>query len=471
MSNAIKEVIKDPMPWLYRSLIGRPIPENVAYVIVNTPGLKFTEQERRTLKSIASPIEVWMPPEFRSPVRPDRQLCTAGALFGTPLLLKDAEGRPENMLADLECIQAYITTLYPYIKKKPGKNSFKEDRVTRRTFKRLGLSRRRYNRMFRFLTRLDDKLDRYGLEVRKYVAVLMSKSGLAHAVTKREFDANPYAGAFMAYYTARCKRRSVFTNSSQDRPFDVVSQMLLNKAFEEGGIPAMRGIAKVMPHQDVLGRLRDRDKLELLSMSIWTLHDIAEMLKKVWEKSHFDRTQMIVKRGDDSSTWNALAGAWNSCRSSWISLNHSLGLDEAVNKMCIGKVMRLMAGDVAWWHRSLGGDLDPNTKVWAELPAPWQVISGKAVCTAEIVEEVCRRNGVDPRQSGWICPPPSSRVVVPFKPTPNLVHGVTVENPKLARLLQKAGVFSGKALKASSLPSFKVKRDKHGYALKAKAVR
>ena len=50
--------------------------------------------------------------------------------------------------------------------------------------------------------------------------------------------------------------------------------------------------------------------------------------------------------------------------------------------------------------------------------------------------------GLDPEKSGWIAP----RVhgVAEFKPTPELVHGVTVSNPFLATVLKRHRYFSGK---------------------------
>jgi hypothetical protein len=74
--------------------------------------------------------------------------------------------------------------------------------------------------------------------------------------------------------------------------------------------------------------------------------------------------------------------------------------------MCFGKVPRLMAADVAAWHRAAGGDLNPDTNVWNEVPLPWEALCGEAVCTREMVEEVCRRFGVDPVRNGWTAPPP-----------------------------------------------------------------
>ena len=62
------------------------------------------------------------------------------------------------------------------------------------------------------------------------------------------------------------------------------------------------------------------------------------------------------------------------------------------------------------------------------------------------VEDICKRHRVDPVEKGWVAPRPD-RAVAAFRPTPELVHGVTVGNAGLALLLRKVGFFSGKVLK------------------------
>ncbi len=108
------------------------------------------------------------------------------------------------------------------------------------------------------------------------------------------------------------------------------------------------------------------------------------------------------------------------------------------------KVLRLMAADVAAWHRASGGDLHADTGPWCDLPLPWEVLRGEP-CSRSRVEAVCGKWEVDPIKGGWIAPPPERKVAA-FAPTPELVHGVTVASPHLAALLRKAGVFSGKVL-------------------------
>jgi len=110
--------------------------------------------------------------------------------------------------------------------------------------------------------------------------------------------------------------------------------------------------------------------------------------------------------------------------------------------MCPGKVLRLMAADVAAWHRASGGDLHSDTGPWCDLPLPWEVLRGTP-CSKERVLEVCAKWNADPVKSGWVAPPPE-RKVARYSPTPELVHGVEVSNPQLAALLRSTGVFSGK---------------------------
>lgn len=85
--------------------------------------------------------------------------------------------------------------------------------------------------------------------------------------------------------------------------------------------------------------------------------------------------------------------------------------------------------------------------VWNDLPKPWDVMDGQMQCNRALIEATCARHGVHGK--GWIAPRPKS--VEAFTPTPELVHGVTVSSPDLAKVLRSCGYFSG--------PSKGVKRD------------
>ena len=206
-------------------------------------------------------------------------------------------------------------------------------------------------------------------------------------------------------------------------------------------------IAHVLPTREVICHLDDDQKGVLLAEYFDLMHDAALFLKELWETNDLGE-DMVVRRGNDSTTWNVTAGAWNKLRQGWFSLMYDLGMVDAVEQMCPGKVLRLMAADVAWWHRQSGGGLHEDTTVWKELPRPWEVLSGTVTCPKSLVDAVCQKHGLNPVKSGWSAARPG-RHVERFTPTPELVHGVVVGSPLLAAVFRKAGVFSGKSAKPS----------------------
>lgn len=455
---------------LFESLQKRLRPEDVAEIILSALKNDLSASETKLLRKAGkhSLRNLWhqvtsMSQDFYRPVAPVRQAHKAAELFETAYRLSDED------CADVEKVGNLVKQISAEIRKNFGGNSFKFDRLNgeERTKAGLEISRRRYNKLFRFLARFEAKIETYKRELRKYQATRIAKSSLATEINRQDFTASVDAACFIAYFTARANRRSVFTNQSQDRPFDEVAEMLLNR-FKRNPHPAgWRAISYVMPDAEIVAHLSDEDKILLYGKWLAVLNDIAELLKETWEKSRFDRQTMIVKRGDDSSTWNALAGAWNAARQGWLATAQALGMEDEIERMCFGKVMRLMAADVAYWHRASGGELEPDTLVWAELPAPWKVLSGEADCPRSLVEAVCRKHNVDPLKKGWTSPR-RARKVVEFKPTPELVHGVAVAHPELALILRRAGWFSGKykfpAPLPENTPEFVVHRDETGAA-------
>lgn len=252
--------------------------------------------------------------------------------------------------------------------------------------------------------------------------------------------------------------RSEFTISGQQRAYDEVADMLFRRCsglssstFERLFQPSAKqvdvtanwwAIAHVYPIPDVLARLSSKQQGELLGRWTTLLQELAGYLQEIWAQNTFQRESMIVKRGDDSSTWNAAAGSWNKARDNWINLLYALGMEFILDEMCFGKALRLMAADVAYWHRSAGQGLDPNTQVWAALPLPWEVFTGAASCTRAQVTAACHQAGIDSGKTGWLAPRPHG--IVSFRPTPELIHGVSETNPYLATVLKRHRYFSGR---------------------------
>jgi hypothetical protein len=176
------------------------------------------------------------------------------------------------------------------------------------------------------------------------------------------------------------------------------------------------------------------------------LEETAARLEVIAVRDHLDLERMIVRKGNDSSTWNGLAGAWNRARDYWIAIIYALDQEAFFDAFLPGKVLRLMAADVAAWHRMTGKTVHDDTSVWAALPKPWDVVAGRTACGRADVEAACRRFGIDPEKTGWTAPRPRTAVDA-WRATPETVHGVVVNHPELALFLRKVGVFSGKSLR------------------------
>ena len=446
MENQTRPKGGTPLASLFNSLSERRRPEDVAEMIREALGTKLGRGELRTLEKAArgslkrqlfgytSMLET-----FAKPVGLERQVKTACELFATAYPLAG------DLTSNPEVVREFIREVGGEIRKVYGRSDFKHDRLPAKARRAAGvdLSRRKYNKRFRLLARMEERLVRLVREIRKRELQMVGKSALAARLPWSEFRKDTSSACFVAYFVATSNRRSEFTVGGQKRAFDDVAAMLFDRCTSNPTRTNWWAIAHVFPSQAVLGQLTDRQVGTLLGTWHAILQDVGSMLAELWTTLGADPRAMVVRAKMDSSTWNNTAGAWNKARDHWIALLYSLGLDDLLDAQCPGKVMRLMAADVVAWHGLVGNTLDPNTKVWSELPRPWDVVAGKADCTRRMVVAACRESGVDPAKSGWTAPRQYDRVAN-FTATPELVHGVTVASPHFAKLMRQMGYFSGK---------------------------
>ncbi|MFB9883063.1 hypothetical protein ACFFMN_34540 [Planobispora siamensis] len=427
---------------LHASLDRRHRPEDVADLVLRALEGRLVRRERVVLEHAAGRSSRMtgrfssMPDDFARPVGGARQVAAANRLFGRSVVV-DAD--------DADRLIAFAARTGRDIGWTPERTDFLRDRLNRQARDAAGmdLPKRQYNRRFRVLRRLAAKAGTLAAEQDKRRMLMVGVAGFASDIPLERFLADPDAACFVAYYTARRKLRREFSLSGRENPFDEIAQVLFDRC-RAGSDWWM--IAQVRATPDVLERLTEQECGLLLGRWSAVMRHAAELLGRTWRPGS-DRETMIVRRGDDSSTWNTVVTAYNAARAGWLACLQSLGALELLDAACPGKAMRLMAADLAAWHRGTGGDVDPATMVWALLPPPWQVLDGTASCTRAEVEEVCRMAGLDPERSGWTAPG-ARRGVAVFRPTPELVHGVTVADPVWASLLRRAGVFSGKHVKA-----------------------
>jgi hypothetical protein len=382
---------------------------------------------------------------FRQPDPVDQQLNKARELA----LLFLGETLPAG--ADADALDSVARDLNRLIHKTPGKAGFQDDRLSTAARREAGLtlSRRRYDKLFRLVGRLEHRAMRLAREEETFDLILVGKAALAPRLGVEDFGGDVRSAAFVAYYAARMKLRSEFTIAGQQKPFDDFAASLL-KLCETGEGTSWWAIAHVFPRADVLARLTDEQKGRLLGQWFDVLQISAARLDEAYRRTDIDLETMIVRRGNDSSTWNLLATAFNRARDHWIALLDAMGANAVLEVMMPGKVLRLMAADVAHWHRSTGSAVHPDTLVWRRLPHPWAVLNGEAECGRADIEQACRDAGLNPEKGGWTRPR-ARTAIAEFRPTPELVHGVAVNNPFLAAYLRRVGAFSGKAFKPEKL--------------------
>lgn len=436
------------MEALFATLKQRKRPEDVAQIALEQLQGKLKPSEEKTLLRAAKGSlkrhvlgYTSMAQQFARPIGAQRQVSKAQELFKAAYLLTLEQcDNPQD-------VERLAEQLSREIHKAAGRSDFAHDRLNGEARRAAGLelSRRRYNKLWRVLQRMEAKIRKLTRELKKWQFQQIANSGLASALAWEEFCRDEDTACFVAYYAARANLRSEFTVRGQQRAFDEIASMLLDRCRHNADAN-WYAIAHVFPSEEVLARLDDSQKGELLGRWFGILHEVAALLKETWDRSDIRRETMIVRRGNDSTTWNNTAGAWNKARDAWIGLVYAMGMEGVLDAICPGKTLRLMAADVAAWHRREGSALDPDTLVWNELPLPWEVLNGKAICTREIIADACQKHGVEGVKSGWIAPRPRASVAA-FRPTPELVHGVTVGNPFLATLLKQAGFFSGKTIK------------------------
>ncbi len=362
----------DPMTWLYRSLSERQRTEDVAHRIAE---LLDGRVDRAWLSELVGRAEPrfalrWssMRGVFATAVPPTRQLDTAAGLF--PDVAPTTSLDPDDVRRYAERLKASLGVTIC---------SFRYGRQNRAARRALDLpsGHRAYNKRIRFLVRLERKLATWRRALAYTRLAQVARTRLASRVAFDDLAGDPMTAAFVAWMTARLGRRSVFTWGKQERPYDEVADMLYR------ALPADHAgwfaVAQVHPTPDVLARLDDRDRGRLLGVWFSVMQDAAELLEAVvGERDGYDLHTLIVRRGNDSSTFNGAAGAFNRARNGWIATVHSLGMDHVLDHFAPPKALRLMAADLVRAHAQLGsGDLHPDTRVWQLLPRPWDVIAGR----------------------------------------------------------------------------------------------
>jgi hypothetical protein len=285
------------MEALFETISRRLRPEDVAQMIMETLGDSLTHYKRRILnRAAAGSLKralsqfASMMEDFARPIAPERQVRKAVELFSTAYPITTAD------CAGAEKVEAFIRHISAEIGKTYGRSDFKSDRLNKLQSESatIDLSKRRYNKLFRHLIRLERKVRTYVREQRKYEFTRISKSSLAGRISWEDFSRDRDSACFIAYYVARCNLRSEFTTLGQQRPYDEIADMLFTPCKQRHDQANWWAIAHVFPETFALAQLTDAQKGRLLGAWLSALYDIASLLKEVWERGDINRERTAL---------------------------------------------------------------------------------------------------------------------------------------------------------------------------------
>lgn len=440
----------DALRALYVSLQGREMPQTVACHIGQVIDLATVPKRGRVLLEQAKGMwyPSWMPATFWRPEPLDKPAMALCRELGI-------DAPTNEQASDLSYLWQLVYTAKTAFSIAEDASSFRCHRMGREDMVALGLSKRQYNRVFRLVTRLEQYIRDRERQTLIANCARFSKTCAASLLSWDDFAAEPHTAALVAYIAANLGRRSLFTNGKQARAFDDIAEALLQATDAHNWY----AVAYVFPRSDVLARLTTDQKLAVLGIALHMMRQSSSLLRWLAAKSNMQLHTMIVQKGDDSATWNQVAGAWNRARDMWLAVMTALGRNDVFTAFLPGKCLRLMAGDVVYLHTLGDGNnasnvddtLDADTKVWRDLPKPWDVMDSSVFCGLETVSAVCKLHGVDGKAKGWTAPRARTAVDM-WVPTYDAVCGIEINQPELAWWLRKVGMFTAKPLNAHAQP-------------------
>ena len=319
-----------------------------------------------------------------------------------------------------------------------------------------GWPQRRYNRMRRTARALKRKATRMAFEADVRAFAQLGRAGMATQLPESLWLDQPELGAFIAYIVAKRNVRRTFSLSGKQSIHDEVVEGIFNDLKQRTDV-SWTDLALVWPTTEVMHFLTPFDVGVVVARWFAVMNRAATRLAMLAEtfliNGHpLDYDEYIVVAGQDSDTWNLAAQAFNEARAGWIAALDTIDMTGLLESFCPGKVMRLMAGDLARWGRREGTWPHRDTLVARLLPAPWEVVRGNGSCTADQVRAAVGHAEIQltdahriEKISGWVTPRPNASQAA-FEPTPELVHGIIITDPLFAQLLRHAGAFSGKAV-------------------------
>ena len=225
---------------LHRGLSGRPRPEDVLAVLRTLYPTAPSWRQRLLSRISRTSAYSYLPTDFEP---------TSSAI-GTAVILAELLGidMPTGAGSDPEATRALLSTAQDLVGFRDGARNFKADRDNRDARKSRGLdiSRRRYDKLFRLVARLEDHLLKQAEQQALLDLNRFGKTSFAAELTYDRFASSAASASFVAYYAANLARRNLFIPGPQARAFDEVAEKLFFEC-ERAGDTDWFAVAHVFP--------------------------------------------------------------------------------------------------------------------------------------------------------------------------------------------------------------------------------
>ena len=259
---------------LYQTLKQLKRPEDVAEMILELLNNELSPKEKGFLQKIKEP----------SLKRIIEKYASLHQKFGEDKGIKEEIQRAINIF-ELEIeetadedegrvIDNFIKNVSNHIYKEFGQNNFKENRLNKeeREILDLAISKRKYNKKWRLLQRLEKKLRRYQKKFGEVEFKEVMEKGIFHSLSFEEFSTDLNIACFIAYYNARINLKNIFSEH-QIKAFDNTSNMLLTRCM-----PRREEIIILFTAKE------HRSPIDKNSWEIWGIYKRGEIFKKIADK-------------------------------------------------------------------------------------------------------------------------------------------------------------------------------------------
>lgn len=422
----------DAVERLHRS-IEEPLPtQAVCSLILQTAGDGMTAVQRRVLHreasvpATAAPAgDIALPPAALHKVR--ALLDVFGKTVSDDTIQRMADD-PWNLAGQLMFLAPFIGWM--------GGDFTKATRLNRQQRAQLGLgwSKQKYNKLVRQMRRTQTHAFALQRQILQRQMCLVARTGLAYSITVDEMRADPAAAAFVAYYVARRHQAGGRFPHVEHNPLGVTEQMLLTRCHDRGVNTDWWMIARSWPAPMPVAWLDDGLRGQLMGRWMGFMRLAAGRLRELhdgWPGGGLDRELMRARTGEPWSTWNTVARCYNAARAGWLDCLTAVGTQRMLSVMCPGRAVPLTGGQAG----------TAQTRLWAALPPPWDVLDGRVPCTARDVMLAAAHEGVVPHTDGWLTITAAVLETGGAPVTPLLAQGIQDSDPDWAKALVGAGMF------------------------------